>query len=563
MIIDKLSNCGIKSLNIDELTQLCSEIRSRILSTVLDKGGHLSSNLGVVELTVALHYVFNFPKDKLIFDVGHQCYAHKILTGRFNKFHTLRNFGGISGFPNMKESEYDTYNSGHASTALAIANGLAMTQNVGEIISFVGDGAATGGLFYEAFQNFVEIKRKQILIINDNDYSISKNQGFTHSIFENIDILKPLIGEIEIVEIAEGNNLDELIKTLSYAQKLENSIIIRVKTEKGKGHIDAENDPISYHSYSVAKSSNDKSFSVALGNALVDLAEKHNDFRAITAAMTCGTGLDILANKYPELVIDVKIAEEYAVTMSAGLALGGIKPFIAIYSTFLQRAYDGVIHDICNNNLHAVFCIDRAGIVPNDGETHQGVFDIGYLSVIPNITILAPKDTNELKKAVEFAYNFNSPIAIRYPKAEVSYEYKSSDEIVLGKWERVLGNESDDNVIIAFGKMLENAVNSAEELNKEGVKTQVINARFIKPLDEDLLKNIKDKNITVVEDNLANGGLGQMISAFYSKEGNVKINYIALNSVPKCGDINSLHFEHKLDANSIKESVICFAKGKK
>lgn len=561
MIIDKLNSCGIKALNNDELIQLCSEIREKILSTVLDKGGHLSSNLGVVELTVALHYVFSFPKDKLIFDVGHQCYAHKILSGRYKKFHTLRNFGGISGFPNMNESEFDTYNSGHASTALAIANGLAMSQTQGEIISLVGDGAATGGLFYESFENFVDIKRKQILIINDNEYSISKNQGFTHNLFENFGVLKPLINDIKLIEIDKGNDLNELIDKLLLAKSYSESVIIRVKTEKGKGHAQAENDPIGYHSYSATKGGESKSFSVALGNALVDLAQEHNDFCAITAAMTCGTGLDILEEKYPHLVKDVMIAEEYAVTMSAGLALGGIKPFITIYSTFLQRAYDGIIHDICNNNLPAVFCIDRAGIVQNDGETHQGIFDISYLSVIPNMTILAPKDTVELKKAVEFAYNYNAPIALRYPKTEVLYEYKAnSDTLELGKWERVFGNKDAENVIISFGKMLENSVISAKQLNNDNVNTQVINARFIKPLDEEMLMQLADKKITIVEDNLACGGLGQMICAFYATKCHAKLNLIALKSVPKCGDITSLHIEHKLDSQSITESVKAFIK---
>lgn len=559
MIIDKLNSCGIKAFSKDELEQLCSDVREKILSTVLDKGGHLSSNLGVVELTVALHYVFNFPKDKLIFDVGHQCYTHKILSGRYNKFHTLRNFGGISGFPNIGESEFDTYNSGHASTALAIANGLAMTQTQGEIISLVGDGAATGGLFYEAFQNFVDIKRKQILIINDNEYSISKNQGFTHNLFKDLSVLKPLINNIKLIEIENGNDLSDLIDKLLLAKSYSESVIIRVKTEKGKGHSLAEIDPVSYHSYTANKGVENKSFSVALGNALVNLAEKHKDFYAITAAMTCGTGLDILAEKYPHLVKDVMIAEEYAVTMAAGLALGGIKPFITIYSTFLQRAYDGVIHDICNNNLPAVFCIDRAGIVQNDGETHQGIFDIGYLSVIPNMTILAPKDTTELKKAVEYAYNYNAPIALRYPKTEVLYEYKANnDNLELGKWERVFGDEDAENVIISFGKMLENSVISAEQLNKDNINTQVINARFIKPLDEQMLMLLSDKKITVVEDNLASGGLGQMICAFYASKCHAKLNLIALKSVPKCGDITSLHIEHKLDSQSIAESVKAF-----
>ncbi|MEG1608875.1 MAG: 1-deoxy-D-xylulose-5-phosphate synthase, partial [Clostridia bacterium] len=420
----------IKKLDINQLQELASDIRKLIISSVIQNGGHLSANLGVVELTIALHYVFDIPKDKLIFDVGHQCYTHKILTGRKNDFDKLRKKDGISGFPKTQESIFDCANSGHASTSLAISNGIATAQDVStsKVITLLGDGALTGGLCMEAFNNFERCDtNNRIIILNDNDMAISKNVGFVDKFLKQIKFsgdtsFFDAFG-IEYYGIVDGHDFNKLIKALTYAKTSKKSIFVHIATKKGKGYEVAEKNPMTYHGYPSTKF-NPISFSSIVGQKLVELAENNKNIVAVTAAMEDGTGLTEFAKKFPTRFYDVGIAEGYAATFCAGLSLGGKKPYFAVYSTFLQRAYDGIIHDICLNNIPAVICLDRSGFVAYDGETHQGIYDISFLRCLPKINIICPKDQKEMQNALEFSINFDAPLVIRYPKGYINYEYE-------------------------------------------------------------------------------------------------------------------------------------------
>lgn len=489
----------IKKLSLDELELLANDLRSVITRYTLANGGHLASNLGVVDLTCALNYVFDFPKDKLIFDVGHQCYAYKILTGRLDKFDTLRQKDGLNGFPKREESEYDTVNSGHASTALSIACGMARGNVDGNIICLIGDGAMTGGLFFEALNDVLTLNKKVIFIINDNNMSISDNVGFIN---EYLKILRRHGSEssfldIEALNNIDGHNISQLIDKFKYAKNSQKTLILHIVTKKGKGLKEAELNPSKYHS--VSASNTNTTYGSVFGDALERLAEKNNNIFAITAAMTDGTGLSNFAQKFPQRFVDVGIAEGHAVTMSAGLALSGAKPYVAIYSTFLQRAYDSVLHDVCINNLPVVFCIDRAGFVGGDGETHQGLYDVAYLSATPNMTIFAPKDGEELKEILSWSQNYNSPIAIRYPKSEIPCEYSVHTPIALGKWEWIKSSENQV-VLISNGETLANVCKSAKELKAQGIDVDVINARFISHCDEEMLNTLRGKKLFFFEE---------------------------------------------------------------
>lgn len=513
----------LKKLPPGSLGVLCSEIRQLILDTVLERGGHLSSNLGAVEAVVALHYVFDAPKDKIIFDVGHQCYAHKILTGRKDAFRTLRSDGGISGFPKRKESVYDVADTGHASTSISLACGLARACNDGEqIISFIGDGAMTGGLAYEALSDLACSGKKQIIILNDNEMSISKNVGLISGYLERLKrerVTRPFaLFNLRYIGTVDGHDLKSLIKAFNKAKKSSDSVIVHILTKKGKGYPEAESDPEKYHGYSTSEQKY-PTFSQIAGEELCKLAEKDKDVFAVTAAMASGTGLDAFEKRFPDRFVDVGIAEAHATCMCAGLALGGKKPYFAVYSTFLQRAYDQLVHDVCLNSLPVTFCVDRCGIVAGDGATHQGVFDISFLRALPDMTIFAPKDGKELKAVLKWSLSYDKPLAIRYPKGEDSEKYDVHTAIAAGKWEYLTADDAD-NVILATGAVcVANAVKAAAILKEKGIKISVVNARFIKPFDRDILDGIAGKKIFTLEDGVRTGGFGEGVAAYYAEKG--------------------------------------------
>ncbi len=505
----------IKLLDIPQLEQLAAEIRELILSVVLEKGGHLSSNLGVVELIIALHYVFDFDSDRLILDVGHQCYAHKILTGRKDDFVTLRTKDGLSGFPKSEESVYDAANTGHSSTSISLACGL-LRADIGdekEIVTLIGDGAMTGGLVYEALNDASTLHKKFIAVINNNDMSISVNVGGIAEYLRDLDSIRKPFSEygISYFGSVDGHNLNELIAMFARAKSAEKSIIINVHTIKGKGYPEAEAHPDKYHSYNPCACSG-KSFSSVMGNKLAAIAKSDKDVYAITAAMTDGTGLNAVKDAAPEQFADVGIAEQHALCMASGMAMGGKKPYFAVYSSFLQRAYDQVIHDMCLNDCDVTLCIDRAGFVSGDGETHQGLYDISYLRSVPGMTVFAPKDYQELEDAMDFSLEYTHPLAIRYPKYELNRTYDVHTPVKLGTWE-IIKDCASDVVILACGALMNDiAMRLAEELGN----VDVINARFVKPLDTAMLDAIAHKKIMTLEDNVLAGGFGSAVLEYYN-----------------------------------------------
>ncbi|MCP2520652.1 1-deoxy-D-xylulose-5-phosphate synthase [Candidatus Aminicenantes bacterium AC-708-M15] len=580
----------IKNFSLYRLSRLAKEIRKLIIEVVSKNGGHLASNLGVVELTIALHYVFDAPRDKIIWDVGHQCYTHKILTGRKDKFHTIRQLDGISGFPNREESEYDVLNTGHASTALSVALGMAVARDLkGEdyhIVAVIGDGSLTGGVALEALNQIGHLKKRIIIILNDNEMSISQNVGAiskylsyivsgqyylrikdtVRTILKNIPAFgRPIIKIASGVEEAvkktifpgllfeelgirykgpvEGHSLGSLIEVFEEAKKYDRPVLIHCITRKGKGYTPALKDPEKFHSASPfdiktgnpIKKSNLPSYSEIFGRALVELAEENEKIIAITAAMTTGTGLNYFAEKYPDRFFDVGIAEQHAVDFACGLVLEGLKPVVAIYSTFLQRAYDQIYHDVCLMNLPVVFAIDRAGVVPHDGPTHQGINDISYLRPMPNMIIMAPKDENELRQMLYTAIHLSQPVALRYPKTSV-YGVSLSrnwEKIPIGKAELIKDGEG---LILAFGSMVYPCLNVAKRLEKEGISLAVANARFAKPIDEELiLKFAKPGNLIItVEEGILNGGFGSGVREFLDLK---EINNIKFKSIGIPGKI--------------------------
>lgn len=524
-IIEKINSPkDLKNLSIDQLNQLAEEIRLIITNTVFTNGGHLSSNLGVVELTIAIEYVFDLPKDKLIFDVGHQCYTHKLLTGRYKNFSTLRQKNGIAGFPRMDESEYDVNTTGHASTSLSIACGLARANVPGQIISLIGDGSLTGGLSYEALNDLTSFNKKQIIIVNDNDMSISKTVGYMSRYLNGLHGSNQAFEEfgLDYLGNINGHNIEELINVLTYAKNCKKSIVLHVKTIKGKGLTEAELDPSGYHGYS-PKHWEKPSFSKIMGAKLTKMAAKDKDIFAITAAMEEGTGLEIFKSQFKNRFIDVGICEAHAATMASGLAIGGKKPYFAVYSTFMQRAFDSILHDVCLSNLNVTFCIDRAGVVSSDGETHQGIYDVSFLRLMPNMVIACPKDSIELEQMMDFSLDYFGPLSIRYPKGNIRLEHSIHTPIELGKWEKLTNNNSDIVVLATGAVCVSVACNANIALSKEGKKIDVINARFIKPLDEELLMDIKDKTIITIEDNVISGSFGSAVAEYYVKN-NIKAN---------------------------------------
>jgi 1-deoxy-D-xylulose-5-phosphate synthase len=605
---------AVKGMSIEELKIFASEIRSFLIEKVSKTGGHLASNLGVVELTLSLYNVFDLDKDKIIWDVGHQSYVHKILTGRKDEFDTLRNYGGLSGFPKRDESKYDVFGAGHSSTSISAAVGMARARDLkGEdydVISVIGDGALTGGMAFEALNDVGFKKTKMIIVLNDNQMAISKNVGGLSKYLNSIRIdptynrikkeinqtlIKiPSLGKgmvnsiqkfkdgikqalvpgmlfehmgIKYLGPIDGHDIKEVSKILKLARVTDGPVIIHVITKKGKGYKFAEKEPHKFHGPGPFDpltgelcGSSKESYSKAFGEQMVKLATENKNIVAITAAMREGAGLEAFSKKFSDRFFDVGIAEQHAVTMAAGMATQGIKPVFAVYSTFLQRAYDQIVHDVCLQKLPVIFAIDRAGIVGQDGETHQGVFDLSYLSHIPNMTIMAPKCISELKSMLTFAVKQEYPIAIRYPRGGDTPNVKMNciENIERGKWEKLF--EGGKIAFIATGKMVQNAILVREKLIKLGVEATVINACFIKPIDKKLILELVDKkySIVTIEDNLIHGGLGSLVLEYVSTlEGKTKvINLGFKDEFITHGVVDTLYKLHKLDVDGIFESVL-------
>ena len=533
MFLNDIPN-EIKSLSIAQLKELCETLRQKIIATVTHNGGHLASNLGAVELTVALHYVFDFPEDKIIFDVGHQCYAHKLLSGRADEFDTIRLKGGLSGFPKREESAYDCYNTGHAGTSVSAALGIAKARDIkGEnfnVIALIGDGSFNNGLVYEAFNSLKPLNTNILVILNDNGMSISPTVGSMH---EYLEILSSDSRHREKIErhaniferfgfsydgVYDGNDLECMIDKLTEVKnKLKTgSVILHVYTKKGKGYAFCEENPQETHGVSSSSSKPSLQYSQVLGETLCELARKDKTIFAVTAAMTPSLGLEPFFMEFPDRRIDVGICEEHATILCAALATQGIKPFYAVYSTFLQRSYDEIIVDICSQNLPVTICIDRAGISGADGETHQGVFDLSFLNCIPNLTIAVPKDGTEFRRMIEMSIHFDAPLAIRYPK-DCKYSYGDKDsEIVPGTWQ-ILKKGTSDIAILACG---ERAITLARRaMNDSGVSATLVNARFVKPIDETILAQLNQTHIITIEDNMLAGGFGSVILARFADSG--------------------------------------------
>ncbi len=558
---------SIKQLNIKELNLLCDELRNKIVETVSENGGHLSSNLGVVELTVALHYVFDVDCDKFIFDVGHQSYAHKLLSGRFDNFSSLRKSGGISGFPDPSESKTDAFLTGHAGTSISAGLGYCISRDaLGEdyfVVGIVGDASFFNGLNLEAISSSVNKPKKFLIILNDNGMSISKNNNGLYKLVSKITIKKTyskfnsflartigktFIGKflkrikrsikrglsrntisdsigLKYVGKFDGHNIKTLIKILNDIKELEQPTLLHLTTVKGKGYEDAEKDSAKFHGVSKGITSKSNYFSGGISDILIRLKENNHLIHTITAGMKDGVGLKEFANKYPKSFIDVGIQEEYAVTLSAGMAISGTKPIVFMYSTFMQRAYDQILHDVCLQNLPVIFCIDRAGFVGSDGKTHQGLFDISYLYHIPNLKIFAPKDLVEFEKIIKYSLELNCPVAIRYPSGDFNdfnvgnYENLSSFDTL---------SNGENNVILAVGpRMLKLAYEVKKLMSKD---LSIVNARCLKPLDNDFLDKICDKNVIVLEENVRFGGFGSAIINYYSdKKMNVKVKVFAVD----------------------------------
>lgn len=568
-------NINLKNLTFDELAILCERLRKKIKTTVMQKGGHLSSNLGVIELTVALHYVFDFPADKLIFDVGHQCYAHKLLSGREDGFDKLRQRGGLSGFPKREESAYDCYNTGHAGTSVSAALGFAMARDiVGDnfnVIAVIGDGSFNNGLVYEAFNGLRPLNTNILVILNDNGMSISPTVGSMHEYLEQLsrdDIHKQKVERhSNIFErfgfsydgVHDGNDLPRMIEKLTeIKEKLKTqSVILHIVTKKGKGYSFCEENPQQSHGITVGGKRNTVSYSEVLGKTLERVAEKNKSIVAVTAAMTPSLGLADFFKKFPKRSVDVGICEEHATILCAALAAQGLKPYYAVYSTFLQRSFDEIIIDICSQNLPVTLCIDRAGIAGDDGETHQGVFDLSFLNMIPNITVFVPKDYKELEKAVIASADFKSPLAIRYPK-ECKRTFESTEEkFSLTEWEYLTRGNCGIAVLACGERAIGMALEANESLKNSNLCLTVVNARCIKPLDKNFLKALKERKIITIEDNQLIGGFGSATCEYYSENTEIKVKKFGYEDkfIPH-GTVEELMREFGLNTDELIDYVI-------
>ncbi len=562
------SNEALKSASCEQLKELCDALRSEIISTVTVCGGHLSSNLGVVELTVALHRVFDFPNDKIVFDVGHQCYAHKLLTGRAERFSSLRQRGGLSGFP--KRDEGDCYETGHAGTAVSAALGVAKARDLKKeqfnVIALVGDGSFNNGLLYEAFNSIKILNTNVLILLNDNGMSISPTVGGTHEILDELKEGAAPIEDVNLFErfglqykgICNGNDLEEMIGALNEAKTLlkNGSVLLHITTRKGQGHAFCENAPVITHGISLPTGGKD--YSKALGEELCALAERDERVVAVTAAMTDGLGLRSFFEKYPDRAYDLGICEEHACVLCASLAAEGVKPYYAVYSTFLQRSFDEIIHDVCGQNLPVTFCIDRAGVSGADGETHQGVFDLSYLSFIPNLTIAVPKDIGEFRSMLRQSVNYSSPLAIRYPKEGCEGEIK---DIEFGKFEVLHSSMSRITVLAAGERCIRIAQSVLKRCRKEGADFTLVNARFIKPLDQEYLFGSKAQVFITLEDNVLIGGLGDSVRRLLCVSGKTVKSFGYGDAFIPHGGVEGLMREFGLDEDAVYECVKAYARG--
>ena len=624
MLLENITGAeDVRKLSLKEQKILAKEVRRFIIEKMADNGGHLASNLGVVELTIALFHALNLPKDKIVWDVGHQCYTHKILSGRRDDFALLRKFKGISGFPKREESPYDCFNTGHSSTSISAALGIAEGRDLlGEdytVLAVIGDGALTGGMAYEALNNASKMKKNFIIILNDNEMSIAKNVGGMSTYLNGIRSHKgytrfkenlasslgkiPVVGDRLVERLkntknsikqllvpgmlfenmgltylgpVDGHNLHALEQVIHEAKRIDHAVLVHVVTKKGKGYIPAEQNPSVFHGvgpFDIAtgkskKESTEKSYTDIFAESLIKEGKEDLRIVAITAAMPDGTGLDKFEKAFPKRFFDVGIAEAHAVTSAAGLASAGLKPVFAVYSSFLQRAYDQMVHDVCLQKLPVVFAIDRAGLVGADGETHQGIFDISYLRSIPNMTVMAPKNAKELTEMLHFALQFQGPIAIRYPRGTAYQGFsEKQDPIEYGKAE-ILIEESDQNTekqtekiaLLALGSMVSTGEHIVEKMAKKGLKLSLVNARFAKPIDTDILDSLSEKGyrkILTLEEGVCSGGFGEAVLSYmetHHKE--VFVENITLpDAYVEHGDVSTLRKMLRIDSDSIIEGL--------
>ncbi|OWR28288.1 1-deoxy-D-xylulose-5-phosphate synthase [Saccharibacillus sp. O23] len=592
MLLPQINQPGdLKKLPTDQLAPLAQEIRQFLIEKLSATGGHLASNLGVVELTLALHYCYDSPKDKFIFDVGHQAYVHKILTGRQDKFDTLRKYKGLCGFVKRAESEHDVWEAGHSSTSLSAAMGMAMARDLkgetNKVVAVIGDGALTGGMAFEALNHIGHEKKNLLVVLNDNEMSIAPNVGAMHNYLSRVradkhylrakDDVESLIKKIpaiggKLARTAEkvkdslkymmvpgvlfeelgftyigpidGHDLPKLMETFRQSDNIEGPVLVHVVTTKGKGYKPAEADSHKWHGISpykmesgkTLKSAGNPMYTEVFGKTLIELAEQDERIVAVTPAMPGGSGLMEFASRFPNRMIDVGIAEQHAATLCAAMALEGMKPVFAVYSTFMQRAYDQIVHDICRHNANVMFAIDRAGFVGADGETHQGVYDIAFLRHIPNMVLMMPKDENELRHMMKTALDYDKgPIGFRYPRINalgVPLDPVLRD-IPIGSWETV--REGDSCAILAVGPMVQTALAAAELLKSSGIQASVVNARFLKPLDENMLTELADRGVKmlVMEEASQAGGLGGAVLEFYASRG-ISHAEVRIMGVPDC-----------------------------
>ena len=613
MILDRIKKPNdVKALNISECEMLAEEIRQFLVDSLSETGGHLASNLGVVELTIALHRVLEFPQDKLIWDVGHQAYTHKILTGRKEQFDTLRKTGGLSGFPKRKESDCDAFDTGHSSTSISAGLGMVRARDLkGEnhtVISVIGDGALTGGMAYEALNNAASLKKNFIVVLNDNEMSITKNVGGMSSYLGNIrtaaaytelklgvtNVLKkiPKVGEGMVDALhktkdslkqfvipgmlfenmgmtylgpVDGHNLVQLTKILNEAKRKPGPVLVHVLTEKGRGYEPAVRHPARFHGAApfeietgLPKSNGKANYTDIFSTVMRKFGDREPDVVAVSAAMVPGTGLKRFGNMFPDRLFDVGIAEEHAVTFAAGLALGGLRPVVAIYSSFLQRAVDQILHDVCMQKLPVVFAVDRAGLVGSDGETHHGCFDLSYLSMMPNMTLMAPKNKWELSDMMKFAIKQNGPVAIRYPRGEAYDGLEDKREpIEMGKSELLY--QGSEIALLAVGSMVKVAQEVYNNLRAKGQKVTLVNMRFVKPLDTQRLNELaKDHELFVtLEENVKNGGFGEKVLDYFGEQTEgPKVRIVAIEDqfVPH-GSVTDLMRQQRMDSASVTSHV--------
>ncbi len=614
MYLEKINKPNdIKKISHNHLYDLADEIREFLIETISETGGHLGANLGTVELTMALHLVLNLPDDKIIWDVGHQSYTHKILTGRKEGFSSLRKYGGLAGFPKTCESDCDAFNTGHSSTSISAGLGMAIARTMkGEdntIVSVIGDGALTGGMAYEALNNAGKANTKFIVVLNDNNMSISENVGGVSQYLDNIRTTEKylelkegvkdklskvpkgydMINRIQKAKATlksfvipgmffeemgltylgpvDGHDINAMVRAFNEAKRCKTPVLVHVLTKKGKGYIPAERHPARFHGavpfdIETGLPKNKKvepDYTDVFSTVMCKMGERDEKCVAITAAMPDGTGLKRFKSMYPDRFFDVGIAEEHAVTFAAGLAMGGFKPIVCVYSSFLQRAYDQLIHDVCIQNLHVVFCIDRAGLVGSDGETHQGIFDLSYLSNIPNMCVMAPKNKWELSDMIKFALKYEGPIAIRYPRGK-AYDGLSEfrTPIQYGQSEWVF--RESEICLIAVGSMVKTAVEVRERLKEQGKNVSIMNARFVNPVDEEMIKEAAKfhSHIVTMEENVQSGGFGERIGSYLMREGiNCKLTSIAIPDIyVEHGNVDLLKKEIGLDTDSIIEKIL-------